>query len=118
MNNNKENTTTICIRRQHDKICILEKIIHYTGINIETINTLETVVSNLIDTIELKEEEKIFVCLNTLKKIINEQEILNIIVDLSISIAIQIPLVFTIEVNNKTKNYIKYINNNYILPFF
>lgn len=119
MSNNKENTTTIYITSQHDKICILEKIINSGyNINIENINTLETIVSKLIDTIELKEEEKINDCLNMLKKNIGEQKILNLIVDLSISIATQKPFVFTIEVNNQTNKYIKYFNNNYILPLF
>jgi hypothetical protein len=120
METNKENTTTIYVTREHDKICLLEKIIKYVTNNINTELTinLETIISNLIDAFALKDEDKINIYLNILTKTIDEQEILNIIIELSIAISIQKPYALTIEVNNQTNKYIKYINNNYILPLF
>jgi hypothetical protein len=120
MDTNKENTTTIYITREHDKICLLEKMIKYVtnNINIEPTINLEYIISNLIDAFALKEEDKINIYLNILTKTIDEQEILNIIIELSIAISIQKPYALTIEVNNQTNKYIKYINNNYILPLF
>jgi hypothetical protein len=121
MDTNKENTTTIYITREHDKICLLEKMIKYVTtnyINIDPTINLESIISNLIDAFALKEEDNINIYLNILKKTIDEQEILNIIIELSISISIQKPYALTIEVNNQTNKYIKYINNNYILPLF
>ncbi len=120
METNKENTTTIYVTREHDKICLLEKIIKYVTNNINTELTinLETIISNLIDAFALKDEDKINIYLNILKKNIDEQEILNIIIELSVAISLQKPYALTIEVNNQTNKYIKYINNNYILPLF
>jgi len=121
MDTNKENTTTIYITRVHDKICLLEKMIKYVTtnyINIDPTINLESIISNLIDAFALKEEDNINIYLNILKKTIDEQEIVNIIIELSISISIQKPYALTIEVNNQTNKYIKYINNNYILPLF
>ena len=120
MDTNKENTTTIYITREHDKICLLEKMIKYVtnNINIDPTINLESIISNLIDAFALKEEDNINIYLNILKKTIDKQEILNIIIDLSIAISIQKPYALTIEVNNQTNKYIKYINNNYILPLF
>jgi hypothetical protein len=120
MDTNKENTTTIYITREHDKICLLEKMIKYVtnNINIDPTINLESIISNLIDAFALKEEDNINIYLNILKKTIVKQEILNIIIDLSIAISIQKPYALTIEVNNQTNKYIKYINNNYILPLF
>jgi hypothetical protein len=120
MDTNKKNTTTIYITREHDKICLLEKIIKYVtnNINIEHTIILETIISNLIDSFALKEEDNINIYLNILKNSIKEQEILDIIIELSIAISIQKPYALTIEVNNQTNKYIKYINNNYILPLF
>ena len=121
MDTNKENTTTIYITREHDKICLLEKMIKYVTtnyINIDPTINLESIISNLIDAFALKEEDNINIYLNILKKTIDEQEIVNIIIELSISISIQKPYALTIEVNNQTNKYIKYINNNYILPLF
>jgi hypothetical protein len=122
MDTNNENTTTIYITREHDKICLLEKIIKYVtnNINIDPTINLETIISNLIDAFALKEKDNINIYLNILTKTIVEQQILNIIIELSMSIAIfiQKPYALTIEVNNQTNKYIKYINNNYILPLF
>jgi len=121
MNTNNENTTLIYIKREHDKICLLEKIIIYitNTISITTnANVFETIISNLIDSIILRQENNTQLYLDLLKETINEEQIINLITDLSISIANQQPYMLTIEVNEQTNKYINYINNNYILPFF
>jgi hypothetical protein len=121
MNTNKEKTTFIYIKREHDKICLLEKIIIYitNTISITTnANVFETIISNLIDSIILRQENNTQLYLDLLKETINEEQIINLITDLSISIANEQPYILTIEVNEQTNKYINYINNNYILPFF
>jgi hypothetical protein len=121
MNTNKENTTLIYIKREHDKICLLEKIITYitNTISITTnANVFETIISNLIDSIILRQENNTQLYLDLLKETINEEQIINLITELSISIANQQPYMLKIEVNEQTNKYINYINNNYILPFF
>lgn len=115
----KENITILCITREHDKICLLENIINYvSNIIFISIKEFETIVSNLIDSIILDQEDNIELYLNILKQHISEQELLNLIIDISFTIAKQKTFLLTIEDNDKTNKYINYINNNYILPLF
>lgn len=119
MDTNKENIKIIYITREHDKICILENIINcVSNIIFISIKDFETIVSNLIDSFILEQDDNIEFYLNILKQHISEQELLNLIVDISFAIAKQKPYLLTIKNNDKTNKYIKYINNNYILPLF
>jgi len=119
MDTNKNNIAIIYITREHDKICLLENIINYVGnIIFISIKEFETIVSNLIDSIILDQDDNIEFYLNILKQYISEQELLNLIVDISFAIAKQKPYLLTIKNNDKTNKYIKYINNNHILPLF
>jgi|688.fasta_scaffold2206685_1 hypothetical protein len=88
MDTNKEINNVVIIKREHDKICILENIIK--NINDKCITKIETIISNLIDSI-IDKQNNIQHYVNALKKYINQPDILNIIVDLSISIANQTP---------------------------
>jgi hypothetical protein len=95
MDTNKENKQVILVKREHDKISILENIIK--NINEKCITEIETIISNLIDLIIIDKENNIQHFVNTLKKYINQPNILDIIVDLSISIANQTPYQMSIK---------------------
>jgi len=94
MDTNKEKNQVVMIKREHDKICILENIIK--NINDKCITEIETIISNLIDSI-IDKENNIQHFVNTLKKHINQPHILDIIIKLSISIANQTPYQLTIK---------------------
>jgi hypothetical protein len=110
--------TNISITREHDKICILEHIIKYVSNDIKSTNEIETIVSNFIDSVILNEKNNIELYLNLLKKRVDKHKLLKIIIELSVSIAKQFPYLLTIEINDKTNNYINYINEKDTLPLF
>jgi hypothetical protein len=110
--------TNISITREHDKICILEHIIKYVSNDIKSTNEIETIVSNFIDSVILNEKNDIELYLNLLKKRVDKHKLLKIIIELSLSIAKQFPYLLTIEINDKTNNYINYINDKDTLPLF
>ena len=95
MDTNKEKNQVVIIKREHDKICILENVIK--NINDKCINEIETIISNLIDSIIINKENNIQHFVNTLKKHIIQPHILDIIVELSISIANQTPYQMSIK---------------------
>ena len=95
METNKENKQVVLIKREHDKICILENIIK--NINDKCITEIETIISNLIDSI-IDKENNVQHYVNALKQHINQPHILDIIVELSISIANQTPYQMTISI--------------------
>ena len=117
---NKENITTIHITTEYDKICLLEQLIKYVSQDIESTAIIETIFSNLIDSITSNQENDIQQYLNLLKDRINDIKILKLSLQLSISIAKIVPLLLTLEVNQNTIKYINLIeNNNKIgLPIF
>jgi hypothetical protein len=88
MDTNKENNKVVIIKREHDKISILENIIQ--NINDKCITEIETIISNLIDSI-IDKQNNIQHFVNALKKYVIQPNILNIIIELSISIANQTP---------------------------
>ena len=110
--------TNISITREHDKICILEHIIKYVSNDIKSTNEIETIVSNFIDSVILNEKNDIELYLNLLKKRVDKHKLLKIIIELSLSIAKQFPYLLTIEINDKTNNYINYINDKDTLTLF
>ena len=98
METNKENKQVILVKREHDKICILENIIKNSkNINDKCISNIETIISNLIDSI-IDKENNVQHFVNALKQYINQPHILDIIVELSISIANQTPYQMTISI--------------------
>ncbi len=111
------NHTTIYITREHDKICVLEHIIKNVTNDIKSIDDIETIISNFIDSIISNQQNYIQLYLNLLQKRV-DKHLFKIIIDVSVSIANQIPYVLTIQVNDKTNKYINYINNTDILPLF
>jgi hypothetical protein len=88
-------TNIVLIKREHDKICILENIIKNN--NDKCINEIETITSNLIDSIIIDKQTNIQHFVNALKKHINQPNIIDIIVELSISIANQTPYQMSIK---------------------
>jgi hypothetical protein len=94
MDTNKENNKVVIIKREHDKICILENIIQ--NINDKCIMEIETIISNLIDSI-IDKQNNIQYFVNTLKKYVNQPNTLDIIVKLSLSIANQTPYQMSIK---------------------
>ena len=98
METNKENKQVVLIKREHDKICILENIIKNSkNINDKCITEIETIISNLIDSI-IDKENNVQHYVNALKQHINQPHILDIIVELSISISNQTPYQMTISI--------------------
>ena len=98
METNKENKQVILVKREHDKICILENIIKNSkNINDKCISNIETIISNLIDSI-IDKENNVQHYVNALKQYINQPNILDVIVELSISIANQTPYQMTISI--------------------
>ena len=96
MDTNKENNQVVLIKREHDKICILENIIK--NINDKCISEIETIISNLIDSIIIDKQHNVQHYVNALKQHINQPNILDIIIELSISIANQTPYQMTISI--------------------
>ena len=98
MDTNKEKNQVVLIKREHDKICILENIIKNSkNINDKCISNIETIISNLIDSI-IDKENNVQHYVNALKQYINQPNILDVIVELSISIANQTPYQMTISI--------------------
>ena len=101
MDTNKEKNQVVLIKREHDKICILENIIKNSknskNSNDKCITEIETIISNLIDSI-IDKENNVQHFVNALKQYINQPHILDIIVELSISIANQTPYQMTISI--------------------
>ena len=95
MDTNKEKNQVVLIKREHDKICILENIIK--NVNDKCITDFESIISNLIDSI-IDKENNVQHFVNALKQYINQPHILDIIVELSISIANQTPYQMTISI--------------------
>ena len=96
MDTNKEKNQVVLIKREHDKICILENIIKNN--NEKCITEIETIISNLIDSIIIDKQNNIQHFINALKQHINQPNILDIIIELSISIANQTPYQMTISI--------------------
>ena len=96
MDTNKEKNQVVLIKREHDKICILENIIK--NVNDKCITDIETIISNLIDSIIIDKQTNVQHFVNALKQYINQPHILDIIVELSISIANQTPYQMTISI--------------------
>lgn len=96
-NNNGLNITTVSIDRQHDKICILEQAINDISNNIVSITEMETIFSNYIDSIISNEEHNIQKYLYKIKSIIKDQKILNITLEISMSIAKNVPLLLRMD---------------------
>jgi len=119
MDTNKENMTTISIIREHDKICLLEKAIQNIP-GILSTTEVESIVSNLIDSITINHETNIQYYSNLLRNNINDSKMVNIIIQLSEAIGKNLPLLLTIEVNKVSMKYINYITNNNqnFLPLF
>ncbi len=108
------NTTIITVSREYDKLCLLEQILKDNSLEI-----LESIISQLIDAFISNNQCDINKYLEILKEYNTEKiDIINAIIELSISIANNIPILFTIQVNEKTIKYIEYLNNKHdVLPF-
>ena len=100
-------TTTISIIREHDKICLLEKILKENNLE-----HMETLISNLIDCMIENKQCCIDSHINNLQSKLHNEKKLRLIIELCESIAQQMPFSLTIEINEFTKKYINYINNN------
>ncbi len=100
---------TIIIVREHDKLCILEKLL-----NNDT--KLEKIVSNFIDYSIEKDNQNELYCFNSMKDIIQDTKTLDIIIKLATSIAQDTTLELPIYMFNNCDDIIKYVNKPYI-PF-
>ena len=99
MDTNKEKNQFVLIKREYDKICILENIIkNIKNNNDKCISEIETIISNLIDSIIIDKQHNVQHYVNALKQHINQPNILDIIIELSISIANQTPYQMTISI--------------------
>ena len=119
MDTNKENMTTISIIREHDKICLLEGAIQNIP-GILSVTEVESIVSNLIDSITVNNEINIQNYSNLLRNNINDSKMFNTIIQVSEAIGKNLPLLLSIEVNKVSMKYINYITNNNqnFLPLF
>jgi hypothetical protein len=100
-----DTTNVICLTREHDKLCILEKYLNNNA-------QLETLVSNLIDSL-IQQECKI-ACnyYNKLRNEINDVNLFNNIIQLSLSIVKQTPIKTTIDSSCLcSKELTNYLNN-------
>jgi hypothetical protein len=88
--------------------------------DISSITELETLVSNLIDSVAINDKTNILHYSNSLSNKIKDSKILNTIIQSSEAIGKNLPLSFTLEVNEASIAYINYITNNNqkILPLF
>lgn len=110
------NTTIITVSREYDQLCLLELILKDNHLEI-----LEPIVSQLIDAFIDVSEDNINSCLEKIKEYETktDTDVINAIIAFSTSIAHNTPMLFTIQVNEKTKKYIEYINNKTdILPLW
>lgn len=103
------NTDTIIIIREHDKLCILEKLL-----NNDT--KLEKLVSKFIDYIIQKDNQYKLQYFNLIEDNIHDVILLSNIIKISNSIAYDTPLELPISFVNNNENIIKYLNQPYI-PF-
>lgn len=100
-----DSNNVICITREHDKLCILEK---YLNNNL----FLETIVSNLIDALIKKECKIACNYYNQLRSEIKDMTLFNNIIQVSISIVNQTPIKTTIEsMSLCSKDLTHYLNN-------
>lgn len=108
-------TTTLTVMREYDKICILEQFIK----QVPNLSKIETLVSNFIDSIAINNDNHTNKYLSVITDSIIDTNIRDNIINLSYSIAKDIPFLITIEINDNNIKYINYINNNQIwLPLF
>jgi|LauGreDrversion4_2_1035121.scaffolds.fasta_scaffold330444_2 hypothetical protein len=103
-----QNKINVIITKEYDKICILEKILNKN-------NLLETLVSNYIDSIINQDEQLKTQLIIKLTNKINDEVLLYKIISLSMSIANQTPFKLLLEDNEKTRLYIEYLNQPYLL---
>jgi adenine-specific DNA methylase len=110
MENNKENITTVSVYREHYKLCILETYLNGDA-------KLESLVSNIIDYSMQKQRNLFLDVFNELKNIINNENLFNKIIEISMSIVNQIPYQFTMQINDSNVKYIQYLKKS-LLPLF
>jgi hypothetical protein len=103
-----QNKINVVITKEHDKICILEKLLNKDHL-------IESLVSNYIDSIIDKDEQLKKQLLNKLTNKIKDELLLLKIICLSVSIANQIPFNLLLEDNDKTRLFIEYTNQSFIL---
>jgi hypothetical protein len=95
----------ICVTREHDKLCILEKYLNNNPL-------LESIVSNLIDSLIKKECKIACNYYNKLRSEIKDITLFNNIIQLSLSIVNQTPIKITIESCSLcSKELTNYLNN-------
>ncbi len=100
-----ESSNIICITREHDKLCILEK---YLNNNL----LLESIVSNLIDSLIQQDCKLACNYYNKLRNEINDIDIFSNIIQLSLSIVKQTPIKATIDSTSLcSKELTNYLNN-------
>jgi hypothetical protein len=102
------NKLNAILTREHDKLCILEKMLNKNKL-------LETLVSNYIDSIINQDEQLKTQLIIKLTNIVNENILLYKIISLSMSIANQTPFKLLLDDNEKTRLYIEYLNQPYLL---
>jgi hypothetical protein len=105
--NNKMNNNTITITREHDKLCILQK---WLNNNL----TLESHVSNYIDSCSQNNQYKIMKYLRQIKEHVSDITHLYNIIKLSRSIAFQTPYQITLDETKDISKLIKYLEQPYI----
>lgn len=103
-----QNKIIVTITRDHDKICILEKLLNKNPV-------LESIVSNYIDSIVEQDEQLKKQLFDKLTNKISDDQLLCKIIYLSISIANQTPFKLLLEDNEQTKLLIEYTNQPFIL---
>jgi hypothetical protein len=102
---NSDLTNIICVTREHDKVCILEK---YLNNNL----FLESVVSNLIDSLIQEDCKLACIYYNKLRNEINDVNLFSNVIQLSLSIAKQTPIKATIDPTSLcSKELTNYLNN-------
>ena len=102
------NKLNAILTREHDKLCILEKMLNKDKL-------LETLVSNYIDSIINQDEQLEAQVLIKLTNKINDEASLYKIICLSVSIANQTPFKLLLEDNEKTRLYVEYLNSYLLL---
>jgi hypothetical protein len=111
------NNKTITIIREHDKLCILERLL-------KSDPKLEKIVGNFIDTYCPNTNTNTNNCQNTKLELFNMLKDNNVtdiilltrIIKLTFSIIHDTPFEITISNNNNIKDLVKYLNQPYI-PF-
>lgn len=103
-----QNKIGIDITKEHDKLCLLEKLLNKDS-------ELESLVSEYIDSIINKDEQLTKQIFIKITNKINDDELVFKIISLSISTANQLPFKILLPDNEKTQLFIKYINQPFIL---